>query len=115
MATNPIYPVVSDLLPLECILSNPSIKLNGLFAGNFGANIKGAFGPKVNLGVFFQFGFFDEILVMENGEFTLPVDFPTDILSSTIQSVGDILEILNFVNGVGTGGILAEILIKEKV
>ena len=100
---------------MECILSNPSIKLNGLFAGNFGANIKGAFGPKVNRGVFFQFGFFDEILVMENGKFTLPADFTSDVLSTTIQSLGNILEIGNFINGVSTGGILAEILIKERL
>ena len=100
---------------MECILSNPSIKLNGLVAGNFGANIKGAFGPKVNLGLFFSFGFFDEILVIENGKFTLPADFTSDVLSTTIQSLGNILEIGNFINGVSTGGILAEILIKERL
>jgi peptidoglycan hydrolase-like protein with peptidoglycan-binding domain len=99
--------------------SNPTIKLNTSLSVNAAINLKGAFGPKVSLAAFFDVGFFDEILVLQDGELVLEgatTDTPLyNIIQTIAKLFSDDSNTPDFESGNEVGGIVAQTLLNETI
>ncbi|MBW8242522.1 peptidoglycan-binding protein [Muricauda oceani] len=111
--------LLKDAFQLWVKQANTTLKLNSKLSVNTGLNLKGAFGPKVSLAAFFEFGFFDEFLVVDQGELVLEGETTDNPLYETVQAIAKQFSkdttVPDFDSGNELGGKISQTLLNESI